>query len=122
MKFNEEQIKTLSQWEYNFHCAVHADWTPNPGSLALSTIHQIFCQVTGDQRRLNDNCQHCILELVRDCGRIYFADKAELEAKKARKVASTDKVADTTIKKVVVKTTAKKVAPNANKSVSKAKK
>ena len=110
MKFNEEQINTLSKWEYNFHCAVHADWCPNPGAYALSIIHSIFCQVTGDSRRLNDNCQHCILELMRDCGKIYFADKAALEAKKAKKVASTDKVEDIPIKKVKVNTKAKTTA------------
>ena len=78
MKLTKEQIETLSQWEYNFNCAVKADWTSNPGRAGLQVIYDIFTQATGDTRRLNDNCSHCILELVRDCGKLYFHDKEEL--------------------------------------------
>ena len=117
--FTKEQIEQLSQWERNFHTAVHADWASNPGLTALSVIHRIYCGATGDRRRLNDNCQHCILDLLRDCGRIYFKDKAEFEAQKA---VSTQEAGDIPIKKVKVVTTARKSASSAKKSAPNAKK
>lgn len=88
MKFTTEQLNTLSQWEDHFRTAVNAQWARNPGTSALLTIHGIFCQVTGDQRRFNDNCSHCILSLLKDCGTIYFQDKAEMvEKAKAEEAA-----------------------------------
>lgn len=105
MTFTQEQMKILSKWEYNFHCAVYADWSPNPGEVNARLIHQIFKTATGDTRRVCYNCQHSLLSLMRDCGTLYLKQK---EAEKAVKVASTDKVEDNTIKKVTVKTTAKK--------------
>ena len=105
MTFTKEQMEILSRWEYNFHCAVFADWSPNPGEANARLIHLIFKTATGDNRRVCYNCQHSLLSLLRDCGTLYFKQK---EAEKAVKVASTDKVGDNPIKKVTVKTTAKK--------------
>ena len=88
MKFTIEQLNTLSQWEEHFRTAVNAQWARNPGTSALMVIHGIFCQVTGDQRRFNDNCSHCILSLLKDCGTLYFQDKAEMvEKAKAEEAA-----------------------------------
>lgn len=105
MTFTQEQMEILSRWEYNFHCAVFADWSPNPGEANARLIHQIFKTATGDTRRVCYNCQHSLLSLMRDCGTLYLKQK---EAEKAVKVESTNKVEDNTIKKVTVKTTAKK--------------
>lgn len=105
MTFTQEQMNILSKWEYNFHCAVYADWSPNPGEVNARLIHQIFKTATGDTRRVCYNCQHSLLSLMRDCGTLYLKQK---EAEKAVKVASTDKVEGNTVKKVTVKTTAKK--------------
>lgn len=87
MKFNQEQFNTLSAYEQHFRTAVYADWARYPGSQALSVIHRIFTTVTGDTRRLNDNCNHCILSLLKDCGRLYFQDKTEMEVKAAADAA-----------------------------------
>lgn len=88
MKFTIEQLNALSKWEDHFRTAVNAQWARNPGTSALLTIHGIYCQVTGDQRRFNDNCSHCILSLLKDCGTIYFQDKEEMvEKAKAEEAA-----------------------------------
>ena len=87
MKFTIEQLNTLSQWEEHFRTAVNAQWARNPGTSALMVIHGIFCQVTGDQRRFNDNCSHCILSLLKDCGTLYFQDKEEMEKAQAEEAA-----------------------------------
>ena len=83
MRFTEEQLNTLSAWEDNFRTAVNAQWARNPGKSGLRVIYDIYTSVTGDQRRFNDNCNHCILSLLQDCGRIYFQDKQEQKAVKA---------------------------------------
>lgn len=109
MTFNEEQLKTLSAFEEHFRTAVKAQWSRNPGRSGLRVIYDIYTSVTGDTRRFNDNCNHCILSLLQDCGRIYFADKEELLAKKndAKAVEATLEDAKP-VKKVAVKTKTRK--------------
>lgn len=105
MRFTEEQLNTLSQWEDNFRTAVNAQWARNPGKSGLRVIWEIFTQVTGDQRRFNDNCNHCILSLLTDCGRIYFQDKQELALRNIpAKAVEISKEAAEPVKKVEVKT------------------
>lgn len=100
MRFTEEQLNTLSAWEDNFRTAVNAQWARNPGTNGLRVIYDIFTSVTGDQRRFNDNCNHCILHLLQDCGRIYFQDKEEL----ARRKVEVSREAAEPVTKVEVKT------------------
>lgn len=108
MKLTEEQIQTLSQWEDNFRTAVCSSWTRNPGRAGLQVIHQIYTQVTGDTRRLNTNCNHCILSLVKDCGRLYFQDKEELiAAKNAEVFVEKTKAEAEPVTKVAIKTSKK---------------
>lgn len=108
MTFTEEQLKTLSQWEDNFRTAVKAQWARNPGRSGLRVIYDIFTSVTGDKRRFNDNCNHCILSLLQDCGRIYFQDKQELALREIPtrevKVSQEEKQV---VKKAKVRTTKK---------------
>lgn len=103
MKFTEEQLKTLSAWEDNFRTATKAQWARNPGTSGLRVIYDIYTKTTGDQRRFSDNCQHCILSLLTDCGKIYFADMEEL----ARRKVEVSQEAAEPVKKVEVKTTKK---------------
>lgn len=93
MKFTEEQFKALSAYEQKFHTAIIADWCRHPGLSGLRLIYDIYTTVTGDQRRFSDNCQHCIVSLMRDCGRLYFADKEEIMTREAAIAAENDKKA-----------------------------
>ena len=83
MTFTTEQLETLSQWEENFRTAVNAQWARNPGRSGLRVIYDIYTSATGDKRRFSDNCNHCILSLLQDCGRIYFQDTIELATRRA---------------------------------------
>ena len=65
------------------HTALNADWAKNPGRTALQTIHQVYTTATGSRVRFSDSCNHCILTLLRECGRVYFRDKEEIEKAKA---------------------------------------
>ena len=77
MTFTTEQLETLSQWEENFRTAVRAQWARNPGRSGLRVIYDIYTAATGDKRRFSDNCNHCILSLLQDCGNLYFRDLTE---------------------------------------------
>lgn len=71
-------------------------------------IYDIYTAATGDQRRFNDNCNHCILSLLTDCGRIYFQDITEAamtkESTKEVKVSQEEKQV---VRKARVRTTKK---------------
>ena len=97
MKLTEDQIKTLSAYEQYFETSVNGNWARYPGVFALQQIHRIMEDVTGTKRPLNTNCQSCVLNLLKDCGILYF------EAKKARAVELTRAEA-VPVKKVAVKT------------------
>lgn len=83
MTFTTEQLKTLSAWEENFRTAVRAQWARNPGRSGLRVIYDIYTSATGDKRRFNDNCNHCILSLLTDCGNAYFKDIETIKARES---------------------------------------
>ena len=99
MTFTKEQIELLAPFEEYFSTAVKASWCRHPGS-ALQTIHRILHDATGDNRRLDTNCQHCIVSLMRDAGRLYFADREQMRTEV--------KVEDKPVKKVRAKVKTKK--------------
>ena len=104
MNFTKDQIKVLSAWEDNFRTAINASWARHPGRYALKMIYDVFTVATGDNRRFDANCQKCAVDLLRDCGRLYFQDKEEM----AKKVVSKKEGNETEVKKVSVKVTRKK--------------
>lgn len=105
MTFTKDQMETLKPFEENFKTAIDAKWARNPGRANLQVIHGVFTIATGDNRRLDSNCQHCIVTLLRDCGRIYFKDKESLEkAEAAAKEVKAEDVPAKPKKKVSVKT------------------
>ena len=108
MTFTTEQLKTLSAWEENFRTAVRAQWARNPGRSGLRVIYDIYTTATGDRRRFSDNCNHCILSLLTDCGRIYFQDIAEAAMnKESTKDVKVSQDAKQVVRKARVKTTKK---------------
>ena len=108
MKFTEEQLKTLSAWEDNFRTAVKSQWARNPGSRNLRVIYDIYTSATGDRRRFNDNCSHCILSLLHDCGELYYRDLEELKMRESTtREVKVSQEAKEVVKKARIKTTKK---------------
>lgn len=103
MTFNTDQLAALSKYEGYFRTAVNSNWARNPGREAVEEIHGILSAATGDRRSSNSNCQACILGLLRDTGRLYYADKAEAESRRSVKASA---VPAKTRKKVTLKTEA----------------
>lgn len=101
MVLNKEQLDALAPYESYMMTAVKSNWSRYPGRDALQEMHRILEEVTGRKRPLNVNCQSCVLNLLRDCGTIYF------KAKESKPVELIDKET-APVKKVAVRTKGKK--------------
>ena len=68
-------------------------------------IYDIFTQATGDRRRFSDNCSTCILNLLTDCGKLYFEDtlRAAVDNLPTKDVKVTQETKET-VRKAKVKT------------------
>ena len=82
-KMTDEQFAALAQYEDRFTTAINAKWCRYPGLAALQTMASVYNSVTGQTLRLNSGCSRCVLHVVQDAGRVYFAEKARREAVQA---------------------------------------
>ena len=83
MTMTDEQFAALAQYEDRFTTAINAKWCRYPGLAALQTMVSVYNSVTGQTLRLNSGCSRCVLHVVQDAGRVYFAEKARREALQA---------------------------------------
>lgn len=81
MNYTDEQRAILAQYEPYLRTAARSDWARNPGPRALEQINDILYAGKPHKPRVNYGCQQCILSILRDAGRAYFADLEELAAK-----------------------------------------
>lgn len=101
MELSKEQLDALARYESYMLTAVKSNWSRYPGRDALQEMNRILEDVTGRKRPLNVNCQSCVLNLLRDCGTIYF------KAKESKPVELVDEDI-ASVKKVEVKTKRRK--------------
>ena len=87
MTMTDEQFQALAQYEDRFTTAINAKWCRYPGLAALQTMVSVYNSVTGQTLRLNSGCSRCVLHVVQDTGRLYFAEKARREAVQAAETA-----------------------------------
>lgn len=80
MNYTDEQRAILAQYEPYLRTAARSDWARNPGPRALEQINDILYAGKPHKPRVNYGCQQCILSILRDAGRAYFADLDELAA------------------------------------------
>lgn len=110
-KLTQEHIAALSEYERFFKTALEARWCSYPGQAALDKMRNIWAEVTGVTYPFRSGCSACILNLVRDIGRLYFAQKDSIAVAppKTPVEAQTDpKARKTTAKKKSAPKTAKK--------------
>ena len=79
MNYTDEQRAILAQYEPYLRTAARSDWARNPGPRALEQINDILYAGKPHKPRVNYGCQQCILSILRDAGRAYFADLEEIE-------------------------------------------
>ena len=92
----DEQFAALAQYEDRFRTAIDGGWCRYPGLAALQTMASVLGDVTGRAVRINSGCSRCVLHVVQDAGRVYFAEKARREAVQATMAV---KVSETPAKK-----------------------
>lgn len=88
MNYTDEQRAILAQYEPYLRTAARSDWARNPGPRALEQINDILYAGKPHKPRVNYGCQQCILSILRDAGRAYFADLDALAAKEAENKAA----------------------------------
>lgn len=82
MAIRDAEMKALKPYEKNFTTAIRSGWASYPGGAALDMMHAIVSRETGSRARLNKSCGACVLGLLRDVGKLYFASKAQKNGKK----------------------------------------
>lgn len=82
MGLRDEEMRALKPYERNMETAMRAGWASYPGSAALDMMHAIVARETGSRARLNKSCSACVLNLMKEAGRLYFARKAQKNGKK----------------------------------------
>ena len=90
MIYTDEQFQALAAYEERFRIAIEQRYARNPGREALRVIHAHYCAATGANSPLYTNCASCIMGLLTNAGRLYFADKAEREKPKKAVSLSTE--------------------------------
>lgn len=104
VKLTAAQVHELEPFERHFRQAIEAAWCSYPGQAGINTMLDIWQAIAGSQYPYKPGCPNCLLNLVRDLGTIYFAQRdSVLEA--AGKVAETAEEPET--EKKGRKTTAK---------------
>lgn len=79
MNFSDKTFESLAGYERFFNSAIRSGWCPNPGRAALTVMSDAVEEKDGRMYARNFNCGSCIVRVVKRCGTLYFADKAERE-------------------------------------------
>lgn len=102
MQMTDEQFAALSAYEHNYETALKANYSRYPGLTAIDTMFRIYRELTGSRIFLNRTCSVCVLNLVKNVGKLYFAEKERREqelAKQAEPEPKPDKAKKTTRKR-----------------------
>ena len=84
-KLTAAQVHLLEPLERNFKQATEAAWCSYPGQAAIANMLQVWTDLTGQAYPYKPGCPNCLVNLVRDMGTIYFAQKDEALAAEAAK-------------------------------------
>lgn len=75
----DEQFAALSAYEHNYETALKANYSRYPGITAIDTMFRIYRELTGSRIFLNRTCSVCVLNLVKNVGKLYMAEKERRE-------------------------------------------
>lgn len=95
-----EQFESVRHLEKHFLTAMRSQWCSYPGRESLENAKALLDSVTGHQHPLSLGCGICMVNLMAELGRIYFATKDSMAAAVVSEAPSTGE-----LKKVEVKTT-----------------
>lgn len=99
MYYTEEQFNALTPIADELRRAIDHNYAHNPGAKTLDAIREAYISASGTKRYpRNWGCSACVVQLMKDAGRLYFADldernAAALEAANAAAAAEATKEA-----------------------------
>ena len=98
MNYNDTQFAELSKFEENFRTALStpSGWTRRISIPDQRRIKAIYTEATGERIPYTIGCGHCVLNLLKKAGKLYFADKAEME--KAAAEVKAEKAPESVVK------------------------
>ena len=82
-RLNAEQAHALEPFERHFHQATEAAWCSYPGQAGINLMLDIWNTIAGSQYPYKPGCPNCLLNLVRDLGTLYFAQKDSVLAEES---------------------------------------
>ena len=94
LRFTPEQMQRLAPMEPNFKTVIEASWCRYPGDGNIQTMLSVWQEATGSRYPFRSGCGDCIVNLVRDLGLPYFAQKKEQEADLAAAAAKAARAAE----------------------------
>lgn len=80
-------MQALEPLEPYFETAVRASWSRAVPRILMETCHRIWEQAIGRHYPFILNCSQCQLNLLRDAGTVYLAQKAERKVELAEEEA-----------------------------------
>lgn len=109
MNYTDEQFAEISKYEDNFRTAMEGNWSRNITLPELKRLRSIYEEAAKTRFPLNVACGTCRLRLLKQAGKLYFADKEERiaaanAAEAAAKTAEAAKPKKATAKKKTAKT------------------
>lgn len=75
VKLTAAQVHELEPFERHFRQAIEAAWCSYPGQAGINKMLDIWLAIAGSQYPYKPGCPNCLLNLVRDLGTLYFAQK-----------------------------------------------
>lgn len=82
----EEQYNALAPYEQNFKTALECQYSRYPGADGVDTMFRIWKEITNTRMNINRSCSVCILHLIQDVGRLWYAEKAKRIAEQLDKM------------------------------------
>lgn len=91
MYYNDEQFTALAAIEHELRRAIDRNYARIPNRETLDNVRAAYMQATGLRSYpQNWGCTSCCINLLKDAGRLYFADKEEREKAAAAETAPTE--------------------------------
>ena len=79
----DTQFQTLARYEDNLRQAQGGRWARHPGRTAIQSIYKTLTELAGPQPRLQPFCAPCVLRVLKEAGKLYFAEKEARDAAQA---------------------------------------
>lgn len=76
-KLTAKQVQLLEPYENYFVTAIRSGYCSYPGEAGLKLFRDIWAELTGQVYPFRAGCSDCIMNLVRDMGTLYFAERPE---------------------------------------------